>query len=181
MLTRRQLWRAQNAACWNDRSLVRILHESHVEGDSSSHRWTQDTEFQTLLTSPQFALPLTMLYPPTGKRLGFTIDSGKFHNVSLGQGQETVAEKALEKASKQGHWVLLQVSITSSWKTLGMNTRDGQYGVVQANGNDPSSCHTVICRVLRVLSVLMTPPKLPRDSADKDSYHLLRNFLAIVL
>uniref|UniRef100_A0A8C4MXA9 Dynein axonemal heavy chain 11 n=1 Tax=Equus asinus asinus TaxID=83772 RepID=A0A8C4MXA9_EQUAS len=43
-----------------------------------------------------------------GKRLGFTIDSGKFHNVSLGQGQETVAEMALEKASKGGHWVILQ-------------------------------------------------------------------------
>ncbi|VCW66672.1 unnamed protein product, partial [Gulo gulo] len=36
------------------------------------------------------------------------IDSGKLHNVSLGQGQETVAEKALEKASKGGHWVILQ-------------------------------------------------------------------------
>uniref|UniRef100_A0A8C4PUN9 Dynein axonemal heavy chain 11 n=1 Tax=Equus asinus asinus TaxID=83772 RepID=A0A8C4PUN9_EQUAS len=48
-----------------------------------------------------------------GKRLGFTIDSGKFHNVSLGQGQETVAEMALEKASKGGHWVILQVRIIS--------------------------------------------------------------------
>nr|XP_060488661.1 dynein axonemal heavy chain 11 isoform X2 [Panthera onca] len=51
-----------------------------------------------------------------GKRLGFTIDSGKFHNVSLGQGQETVAEKALEKASKGGHWVLLQnVHLVAKW------------------------------------------------------------------
>ncbi|XP_032161875.1 dynein heavy chain 11, axonemal isoform X2 [Mustela erminea] len=51
-----------------------------------------------------------------GKRLGFTIDSGKLHNVSLGQGQETVAEKALEKASKGGHWVILQnVHLVARW------------------------------------------------------------------
>nr|XP_036878224.1 dynein heavy chain 11, axonemal [Manis javanica] len=51
-----------------------------------------------------------------GKKLGFTIDSGKFHNVSLGQGQETVAEMALEKASKEGHWVLLQnVHLVARW------------------------------------------------------------------
>ncbi|KAL6081787.1 hypothetical protein STEG23_030108, partial [Scotinomys teguina] len=53
-----------------------------------------------------------------GKRLGFTIDSGKFHNVSLGQGQELVAEVALEKAASGGHWVILQVSTRLSQKTL---------------------------------------------------------------
>ncbi|XP_048655651.1 dynein axonemal heavy chain 11 isoform X1 [Marmota marmota marmota] len=51
-----------------------------------------------------------------GKRLGFTIDSGKFHNVSLGQGQETVAEMALQKASRGGHWVMLQnVHLVAKW------------------------------------------------------------------
>ncbi|KAB0376184.1 hypothetical protein FD755_012827 [Muntiacus reevesi] len=51
-----------------------------------------------------------------GKRLGFTIDLGKFHNVSLGQGQETVAETALEKASREGHWVILQnVHLVAKW------------------------------------------------------------------
>ncbi|XP_023565616.1 dynein heavy chain 11, axonemal [Octodon degus] len=51
-----------------------------------------------------------------GKRLGFTFDSGKFHNVSLGQGQETVAEMALEKASRGGHWVILQnVHLVAKW------------------------------------------------------------------
>ncbi|XP_032944295.1 dynein axonemal heavy chain 11 isoform X2 [Rhinolophus ferrumequinum] len=51
-----------------------------------------------------------------GKRLGFTIDSGKFHNVSLGQGQEKVAEMALEKASQEGQWVILQnVHLVAKW------------------------------------------------------------------
>ncbi|NXY74730.1 DYH11 protein, partial [Glareola pratincola] len=46
----------------------------------------------------------------TGKKPGFTIDAGRFHNISLGQGQEMVAEEALKKAARCGHWVLLQVT-----------------------------------------------------------------------
>uniref|UniRef100_A0A8C9JNR1 Dynein axonemal heavy chain 17 n=1 Tax=Panthera tigris altaica TaxID=74533 RepID=A0A8C9JNR1_PANTA len=46
---------------------------------------------------------------PLGKKLGFTIDNGKLHNVSLGQGQEVVAENALDMAAEMGHWVILQV------------------------------------------------------------------------
>lgn len=45
----------------------------------------------------------------SGKKLGFTIDNGKLHNVSLGQGQEVVAENALDVAAENGHWVILQV------------------------------------------------------------------------
>jgi dynein heavy chain len=44
-----------------------------------------------------------------GKKLGFTGDKRNFHNISLGQGQEVVAEDALELAAKEGHWVVLQV------------------------------------------------------------------------
>ncbi|KAM6276202.1 LOW QUALITY PROTEIN: dynein axonemal heavy chain 11 [Spheniscus humboldti] len=42
-----------------------------------------------------------------GKKLGFTRDSGRFHNISLGQEQEMVAEEALEKAARHGRWALL--------------------------------------------------------------------------
>lgn len=44
-----------------------------------------------------------------GKKLGFTSDNGNFHNVSLGQGQEVVAEEAMDIAALNGHWVVLQV------------------------------------------------------------------------
>ena len=44
-----------------------------------------------------------------GKTLGFTFNNKNFHNVSLGQGQEVVAEQALDEAAKEGHWVILQV------------------------------------------------------------------------
>lgn len=50
-----------------------------------------------------------------GRKLGFTIDLGKLHNVSLGQGQEAVAEVAMEKAAKEGHWVILQVWLEERW------------------------------------------------------------------
>ncbi|XP_068196033.1 dynein axonemal heavy chain 11 [Antennarius striatus] len=51
-----------------------------------------------------------------GKKLGFIIDLGKLHNVSLGQGQEAVAEVAMEKAAKEGHWVILQnIHLVGRW------------------------------------------------------------------
>ncbi|CAH1986862.1 unnamed protein product [Acanthoscelides obtectus] len=51
-----------------------------------------------------------------GEKLGFTLDKGNFHNVSLGQGQEVVAEKAMEVGAKHGHWVVLQnIHLVKKW------------------------------------------------------------------
>uniref|UniRef100_A0A665V5K8 Dynein, axonemal, heavy chain 11 n=1 Tax=Echeneis naucrates TaxID=173247 RepID=A0A665V5K8_ECHNA len=51
-----------------------------------------------------------------GLKLGFSIDKGTLHNVSLGQGQEEVAERALRNASKLGHWVILQnIHLVACW------------------------------------------------------------------
>ena len=48
--------------------------------------------------------------------MGFTFDGRNFHNVSLGQGQETVAEEAMDVAAAEGHWVILQnVHLVKSW------------------------------------------------------------------
>ena len=44
-----------------------------------------------------------------GRKLNYTSDNQNFHNVSLGQGQEIVAEQKMELASKEGHWIVLQV------------------------------------------------------------------------
>jgi len=51
-----------------------------------------------------------------GVKLGFTTDKNNFHNISLGQGQEVVAEEAMDVAAKAGHWVILQVRWTSRLK-----------------------------------------------------------------
>ena len=51
-----------------------------------------------------------------GKSLGFTVDKENFHNISLGQGQEVVAEAAMAKAYGEGHWVVLQnVHLVKNW------------------------------------------------------------------
>jgi len=44
-----------------------------------------------------------------GKKIGFSEDNRNFHNISLGQGQEIVAEQAMDLSAKEGHWVVLQV------------------------------------------------------------------------
>ncbi|XP_034948410.1 dynein beta chain, ciliary-like [Chelonus insularis] len=51
-----------------------------------------------------------------GKRLKFTFDGGNFHNISLGQGQEPVAEAAMDLAAANGHWVILQnIHLVKTW------------------------------------------------------------------
>jgi len=43
-----------------------------------------------------------------GKKNGVSIQQGTFINISMGQGQEDIAIKALHNAGKQGHWIMLQ-------------------------------------------------------------------------
>ena len=43
-----------------------------------------------------------------GKKLGYTQMDKNFHNVSLGQGQEIVAEGAMNTAAFEVHRVILQ-------------------------------------------------------------------------
>ncbi|XP_057629488.1 dynein axonemal heavy chain 9 isoform X4 [Chionomys nivalis] len=51
-----------------------------------------------------------------GRKLGYTFNNRNFHNVSLGQGQEVVAEAALDLAAKRGHWVILQnIHLVAKW------------------------------------------------------------------
>lgn len=46
-----------------------------------------------------------------GIKKGFTIEKNNFHNISLGQGQEKVAEDAIDLSSRMGNWVMLQVNM----------------------------------------------------------------------
>ena len=51
-----------------------------------------------------------------GKEMGFTFDNGKYHMVSLGQGQEPIAEEAMHKGAKEGHWVVLEnIHLVVKW------------------------------------------------------------------
>ncbi|KAL0479464.1 dynein heavy chain [Acrasis kona] len=51
-----------------------------------------------------------------GETLGFTEAAGKLKNVSLGQGQEPIAEEGLEMAFRNGGWVILNnLHLTPEW------------------------------------------------------------------
>ena len=51
-----------------------------------------------------------------GKKMGYTQMNKNFHNVSLGQGQEVVAESAMNTAAEEGHWVILQnIHLVKTW------------------------------------------------------------------
>lgn len=54
------------------------------------------------ISSPSITHPSPII-SIAGKKLGFTIDSGRFHNISLGQKQEMPAKEALQKAVPRGH------------------------------------------------------------------------------
>ncbi|XP_068619246.1 dynein beta chain, ciliary-like [Battus philenor] len=51
-----------------------------------------------------------------GRKLGFSTDKKTFHIVSLGQGQEVVAEEAMGISAAVGHWVILQnIHLVAKW------------------------------------------------------------------
>jgi dynein heavy chain len=67
---------------------------------------------------------------PLMKKKGFTIESGQFINISMGQGQEPVAEEALDRCMKEGGWVFLQnIHLMSLWvKALERKLEQSQEG-----------------------------------------------------
>jgi len=67
---------------------------------------------------------------PLLKKKGFTIDNGQFVNISMGQGQEPVAEEALDRCMKEGGWVFLQnIHLMSMWvKALERKLEQSQEG-----------------------------------------------------
>jgi hypothetical protein len=74
-----------------------------------------------------------------GRKLGFTLDNGNFHNVSLGQGPEVVAEQAMDTAAGKGHWVVLQVilnfmCLSGTQVSLNVIVSDSEHCVRLRNG-----------------------------------------------
>ena len=43
-----------------------------------------------------------------GAANGVSISDGTFINISMGQGQEDIAIKALKEAGQKGHWIMFQ-------------------------------------------------------------------------
>ncbi|XP_068007753.1 dynein axonemal heavy chain 9 [Melanerpes formicivorus] len=81
-----------------------------------------------------------------GRKLGYTFNNRNLHNVSLGQGQEVVAEQALELAAKEGHWVILQnIHLVAKWlssleKQLEQHSEGSHPGLRVFLSAQPSPC-----------------------------------------
>lgn len=117
---------------WSHRAKERCFHKckkKHCKVEKNRNNvfylfvWLWKCEFQFLHRFYKKNNNNKAVLCALGKKLGFTIDLGKLHNVSLGQGQETVAEIAMEKAAKEGHWVILQVWIFFFVKLLPFRTK----------------------------------------------------------
>jgi dynein heavy chain len=72
-----------------------------------------------------------------GKEMGFTFDNGKYHMVSLGQGQEPIAEAAMKKGAEEGHWVVLEnIHLVVKWlKVLEKPWKTVQRWRIQISGS----------------------------------------------
>lgn len=77
--------------------------------NSSPVQWTAFIILVFATVSATKVLLKQLLFFLSGRKLGYTFDNKNLHNVSLGQGQEVIAEQALNLAAKNGHWVILQV------------------------------------------------------------------------
>eukprot|EP01135_Chromosphaera_perkinsii_P008555 Nk52_evm21s1400 gene=Nk52_evmTU21s1400 len=81
----------------------------------------EDTFKESSCTKPIFFILSPGLDPikkvaTLGEAMGYTEANGKFINVSLGQGQEVIAENMLEKARKEGLWLMLQnIHLAPKW------------------------------------------------------------------
>jgi dynein heavy chain len=87
---------------------------------------SRSVEFAQSYTESGPATPIFFILSPgvnplkevetLGKKLGFTQTDKNFHNVSLGQGQEVVAEEAMAMAATEGHWIILQnIHLVKTW------------------------------------------------------------------
>ncbi|XP_048881302.1 dynein axonemal heavy chain 11 isoform X2 [Brienomyrus brachyistius] len=84
------------------------------------------TEFEKSFEETSPACPVLFILSPgvnplkdvetLGQKMGYTIDHGRLHSLSLGQGQEEIAGRILESASRDGHWVILQnIHLVPHW------------------------------------------------------------------
>lgn len=107
--------------------LLRALRPDRLSGaltqfvmENLGNQFVEQTPFDIFSTyaemNPQTPI-FFVLFPgvdPTpdvervGKKNGVSIQQGTFLNISMGQGQEEIAIKALHNAGKQGHWIMLQ-------------------------------------------------------------------------
>jgi len=145
-------------------------------GDSLGKDYVEQTPFDIVKTYDEMNSQTPVffvLFPgvdPTpevekiGKMNGKTIADGTFINISMGQGQEENAIKALKDAGKQGNWVMFQnVHLMQTW----MKSFERNFEIVLEDGaHDDFRCF-----------VSSEPPPLPHQEIIPES--ILQNALKV--
>lgn len=97
------------------------------------------------------------------EKYGITASNGKFVNISMGQGQEEIAKKALIKAAQEGGWIMIQnVHLMQTW----MKIFERDLEVVCENVNENFRCF-----------ISSEPPPLPFQQIIPES--ILQNSIKI--
>ncbi|XP_039284796.1 dynein beta chain, ciliary [Nilaparvata lugens] len=100
--------------CFIEEKLGTKFTEARTVEFSKSYKEMSSTVPMFFILSP--GVDPTRDVEAVGKKLGFTADRRNLHNISLGQGQELIAESTMDLASRIGHWVILQnIHLVSKW------------------------------------------------------------------
>ena len=74
---------------------------------------------------------------PICRKHDYTTDNGKFINISMGQGQEPIAEEALDRFTQTGGWVFLQnIHLMQNW----VNTLERKLEISAEKGHRNFRC-----------------------------------------
>lgn len=103
-----------------------------------------------------------------GKLQGVSEDFGNFHNVSLGQGQEVIAEQKLDLAYAKGGWVMLEnIHLVSKWlpvlekklETLSIGASPNFRVILSAEPAADASYHIIPTSILQAsIKITNEPP-----------------------
>jgi len=103
-------------------ALVNFISKNMGEAYVSQQAFDMGATFEESTSSTPIFFVLFPGVDPTlwvetlGKQLGFSLDNGKFMNISMGQGQEPVAEQALNTFARDGGWLMLQnLHLMQTW------------------------------------------------------------------
>lgn len=98
-----------------------------------------------------------------GKANGVTIADGSLINISMGQGQEDIAIKALHNCAKKGHWIMVQnVHLMQTW----LKVFERNLEIIQEDINPKFRCY-----------ISSEPPPLPEMETIPES--ILQNSIKV--
>lgn len=103
-----------------------------------------------------------------GQKLGYSADLGNFHLVSLGQGQDVIAEAKLDIAYRNGGWVMLEnIHLVTKWlhtlekklEALSVNAHPNYRVFLSAEPAGDPSMHVIPISVLQSsIKITNEPP-----------------------